>query len=70
MAKKPKDQDTLIKAVEDALARLLQDTISDPEASLTDKCKVIDRVLNCAKIKLKMADDEFGAGFFGGDDED
>lgn len=42
----------------------------DPEASITDKTKVIDRALNLEKIKLKISDDEWGSGFTIDEDED
>lgn len=37
--------------------------MADPTASLTDKCKVIDRVINIEKIKQKISDEEWGSGF-------
>lgn len=43
-------------------------TPEKPAASLTDKMKVVDRILKIAAIKAKLNDSEFGAGFR--DDED
>ena len=37
--------------------------MADPDASLTDKCKVIDRMVNIEKLKQKISDDEWGSGF-------
>lgn len=39
--------------------------MSDPMATLTDKCKVIDRVINVEKIKQKISDEEWGSGLLG-----
>jgi len=56
--------------LEEAVAQLLRDVMADPNASLTDKTKVIDRAINLEKIKQKISDDEWGAGFINtGDDE-
>jgi hypothetical protein len=48
--------------LEKALEDLLKQVMVDPTASLTDKCKVIDRVINIEKIKQKISDDEWGSG--------
>jgi hypothetical protein len=42
----------------------------DPTASITDKMKVIDRALKLEALKMKDADEGYGAGLFGDDDED
>ena len=57
-------------ALEKAIAKLLEQTIADPEASLTDKMKIIDRSLKLEALKLKVNDDAWGSGFFGDDDEE
>jgi len=49
---------------------LLTQTMNDPEASLTDKTKILDRALKLEQLKLKMQDDEWGAGFMGLDDDE
>ena len=49
--------------LENALNDLLKSVMADPTASLTDKCKVIDRVINIEKIKQKISDEEWGSGF-------
>ena len=56
-------------ALERAIDKLLEKTISDPEASLTDKMKIIDRSLKLEALKLKVSDDAWGSGFFEEDDE-
>jgi len=49
---------------------MLKAVMVDPTASITDKTKVIDRALKLEAIKLKMSDDEWGAGFNNVDEED
>jgi hypothetical protein len=55
--------------LEDAVSKLLVAVMSDDMASLTDKCKVIDRAINIEKLKQKISDDEWGSGFIATDDE-
>jgi len=55
--------------LEDAVSQLLKEVMADTNASLTDKCKVIDRSINIEKLKQKISDDEWGSGFITGDDE-
>ena len=69
MAKKPKYKG-ISSELEDAIATLLTQTMNDPEASLTDKTKILDRALKLEQLKLKMQDDEWGAGFMGLDDDE
>ena len=42
---------------------MLEEVMSDPSCSITDKTKVIDRALNLEKIKMKISDEEWGSGF-------
>jgi hypothetical protein len=56
--------------LEDAVAKLLREVMADEMASLTDKCKVIDRMVNIEKLKQKISDDEWGSGFGSIDDID
>ena len=56
--------------LEDAVALLLKQMMADETASLTDKCKVIDRMVNIEKLKQKISDDEWGSGFIAVDDEE
>ena len=56
--------------LEEAVSKLLKEVMSDDTASLTDKCKVIDRAVNIEKLKQKISDDEWGAGFAMVDDND
>jgi len=56
--------------LEDAVAKLLREVMADEMASLTDKCKVIDRMVNIEKLKQKLSDEEWGSGFSNSDDDD
>jgi hypothetical protein len=56
--------------LEKAIAQLLSEVMSDPTASLTDKCRVLDRSINVEKLKQKLSDDEWGAGFINTDDDE
>ena len=53
-----------------AIAKLLRDVMNDPLASLTDKCRVLDRSINVEKLKQKISDDEWGSGFVVSDEEE
>lgn len=67
MAKKQKG---INPDLEQAISDMLKAVMVDPTASITDKTKVIDRALKLEAIKLKMSDDEWGAGFANVDEED
>lgn len=54
--------------LEEAVDKLLKQVMNDPDASLTDKTKVLDRALKLEQIKQKIADDEWGKGFFSDDE--
>jgi hypothetical protein len=59
--------------LEAAISKMLKEVLNSPETSLIDKMRVIDRALNLEKIKQKISDPEWGAGFLtsdsdGGDD--
>ena len=56
--------------LERAIEKLLKEVMADPSASLTDKCKVLDRSINVEKLKQKISDDEWGSGFGTVDDND
>ena len=56
--------------LEAAISKMLKEVMIDPTATITDKTKVIDRALKLEAIKMKMSDDEWGAGFANVDEED
>jgi len=55
--------------LEKAVSDLLKSVMLDPEASLTDKTKVIDRALHLEKIKQKLSDEEWGSGLMDNDED-
>ena len=65
-----KKQKGLNPELEEAVSKLLVAVMADDMASLTDKCKVIDRAINIEKLKQKLSDDEWGAGFINVDDDE
>ncbi|MDE2020673.1 MAG: hypothetical protein KGJ13_10090 [Patescibacteria group bacterium] len=67
MAKKSKGVDP---ELEKSIQELLKTVMADSEASLTDKMKVLDRALKLEQIKQKIADENFGTGFFSEEEED
>ena len=66
MSKKSKG---LNPELEQAVSTLLKQVMSDSQASLTDKTKVLDRALKLEQIKQKISDDEWGKGFYNDEDE-
>jgi hypothetical protein len=65
-----KKQKGINPEIEAALNKLLHQVMSDPEASLTDKMKIMDRLLKLEALKQKADLDEWGSGFFAGDEEE
>ena len=55
--------------LEKAVSKILKETMGNKEATLTDKCKVIDRALKLEQIKQRLSDDGYGTGFFNDEDE-
>lgn len=56
--------------LENAIEQLLTSVMADPMASLTDKCKVLDRAINVEKLKQKLSDEEWGSGFIATEDDE
>ena len=56
--------------LESAISKLLAEVMADPEATLTDKSKIIDRALKLEAIRLKASDADWGSGFLDSDDDD
>jgi len=56
--------------LERAIEKLLKEVMADPSASLTDKCKILDRSINVEKLKQRVSEDEWGSGFIATDEED
>ena len=55
--------------LESAISKLLAEVMADPEATLTDKSKIIDRALKLEAIRLKASDADWGSGFLDSDDD-
>lgn len=56
--------------LESAIENLLEDMKSNPDYSLTDKMKILDRALKLEAIKLKVSDDGWGSGLLDEQGED
>jgi hypothetical protein len=67
MAKKPKG---INPDLEDAVNSMLVEVRTNPDLSLTDKMKILDRALKLEAIKLKADSDDWGAGLFDNDGEE
>ncbi len=67
MAKKAKGINPELEA---AISKLLKQVMVDDSVSLSDKSKIIDRALKLEALKAKLDQDEWGSGFFGGDDDE
>lgn len=60
---RPSPKKGIDPVLEKAIAKLLKDVMADNGASLTDKCKAIDRSLKLEAIRLKVDNPDFGSGF-------
>jgi hypothetical protein len=67
MAKKPKG---INPDLETAVNTMLLEVRNNPDLSLTDKMKILDRALKLEAIKLKADSDDWGAGLFDNDSEE
>jgi hypothetical protein len=56
--------------LEKAINKLMAQIMADPEASITDKVKILDRALKLEALKMKDDDAGWGTGFFTGNDDD
>jgi hypothetical protein len=66
---KPTKANGINPDIEKHLNKLMKETMNSQETSLTDKMKIIDRMLKLEQLKQKMADDGFGGGFNEPDDD-
>lgn len=66
---KPKDKGINPK-LEEHINKLMKEVMSDKDASITDKMKVIDRALKLEALKQKMDDSSFGTGFHDESEDD
>jgi hypothetical protein len=66
MAKKPTG---LNPDLEQAVSDLLKLSMQDPDLSMEEKLKIIDRAINLEKLKQKQDSDLWGSGFSDPDDD-
>jgi hypothetical protein len=67
----PKKKQTGINPeLEKFINTLMEQVMTDPQASVTDRVKVLDRALKLEALKAKMSDDEWGSGFMNMDDDE
>ena len=62
MSRKSKDKG-INHELDKFIADLMTQVMNDPEASVTDKVKVLDRALKLEALKMKDSDDAWGSGF-------
>ena len=67
MAKKAKG---INPDLEGAINEMLTEMKVNPDWSLTDKMKIIDRALKLEAIKLKADSDDWGAGLFDSNEDE
>ena len=57
-------------ALEKAIAKMLEQVMSDDSVTISDRVKVLDRALKLEALKLRQDQEEWGSGFFTEDDDD
>jgi hypothetical protein len=67
---KAKENSKINPELEKHLSKLMKEVMNSAETSLTDKMKVVDRVLKFELMKLKITDNGFGSGFKDEPDDD
>ena len=56
--------------LEEAINFLMTQVMADPEATIIDKTRIIDRALKLEALKMKDEDSAWGQGFVLDDDDD
>jgi hypothetical protein len=69
MSRKSKDKG-INPELDKFIADLMTQVMNDPEASITDKVKVLDRALKLEALKMKDSDDAWGSGFMDVEDDE
>ena len=64
-----KKQKGINPELEKVINKLLHEVMADPQATLTDKSKILDRALKLEALKMKDSDEGWGSGFLDDDDE-
>jgi len=67
---KKKQEKGINPKLEEAINLLMTQVMADPEATIIDKTRIIDRALKLEALKMKDEDSAWGQGFVLDDDED
>jgi len=67
---KKKQEKGINPKLEEAINLLMSQVMADPEATIIDKTRIIDRALKLEALKMKDEDSAWGQGFVLDDDED
>lgn len=67
VATKPKTQ-VVNAELEKFLTKLMKEANNSNDMSLTDKMRIVDRVLKLEAMKAKITDDNMGSGFHSDED--
>jgi len=67
---KKKQEKGINPKLEEAINLLMSQVMADPEATIIDKTRIIDRALKLEALKMKDEDSAWGQGFVLGDDEE
>ena len=69
MAKKQQEKG-INPALEKAMADMLSQVMSDPQATLLDRMRVLDRAIKLEALKLREIEDSWGSGFLDSKDDE
>jgi hypothetical protein len=67
---KKKQEKGINPKLEEAINLLMTQVMADPEATIIDKTRIIDRALKLEALKMKDEDSAWGQGFLLDDDEE
>jgi len=67
---KNKQEKGINPKLEEAINLLMSQVMADPEATIIDKTRIIDRALKLEALKMKDEDSAWGQGFILDDDEE
>ena len=67
---KKKQEKGINPKLEEAINLLMTQVMADPEATIIDKTRIIDRALKLEALKMKDEDSAWGQGFILDDDDE
>ena len=67
---KKKQEKGINPKLEEVINLLMTQVMADPEATIIDKTRIIDRALKLEALKMKDEDSAWGQGFVLDDDDD